>query len=149
MPKNRKRDLPSAYLPVQPVTVQPSSSPARLLLCLVPRAYWHCACRARARRPSGAVETMTGSTSQLGRPVGPLGCQAAGKVQVGFFLYLFSFLFFWHMFWFNNNTKSFYFLMPIFVGTSGIIPDLLNKWHNFWTYIIYIKNIYAMQIIMH
>ena len=53
-----------------------------------------CARRARARRPSGAVETTTGSASQLGRPVGPLGCLAAGKVQVGLFLYLFSFLFF-------------------------------------------------------
>ena len=31
--------------------------------------------------------------------------------------------------------------MPIFVGTSGIIPELLNKWHNFWTYIIYNKYI--------
>ena len=50
--------------------------------------------RARARRPSGAVETTTSSASQLGRPVGPLGCLAAGKVQVGFFLYFFSFLFF-------------------------------------------------------
>ena len=38
--------------------------------------------------------------------------------------------------------------MPIFVGTSGIIPELLNKWHNFWTYIIYITNIYPMQIII-
>ena len=62
-----------------------------------------------------------------------------------FFLFLFSVI----CFDLVLNTKSFYLLMPIFVGTSGIIPELLNKWHNFWTYIIYITNIYPMQIIMH
>ena len=40
--------------------------------------------------------------------------------------------------------------MPIFVGTSGIIPELLNKWHKFLDiYYIYNKyisnaNIYAL-----
>ena len=37
--------------------------------------------------------------------------------------------------WFNKNTKPFYLLMPIFVGANGIIPELLDKRHNFWTYI--------------
>ena len=36
--------------------------------------------------------------------------------------------------------------MPIFVGASGIIPELLNNWHNFWQYYIY-NNIYPKQII--
>ena len=38
--------------------------------------------------------------------------------------------------------------MPIFVGTSGIIPELLNKRHNFWTYINIYNNIYPKQIII-
>ena len=38
--------------------------------------------------------------------------------------------------------------MPIFIESSGIIPELLSKWHNFWTYIIYMTYIYPMQIII-
>ena len=37
--------------------------------------------------------------------------------------------------------------MPIFAGARYIIPELPNRWHNFWTYIIYIANIYPKQII--
>ena len=36
--------------------------------------------------------------------------------------------------------------MPIFAGASYIIPELLYKWHNFWTILIYITNIFPMQI---
>ena len=37
--------------------------------------------------------------------------------------------------------------MPFFVGASGIIPELLNKWHNFWTIFYIYNNIYPKQII--
>ena len=37
--------------------------------------------------------------------------------------------------------------MPVFLGTSGIIPELLNKWHNFWTIFYIYNNIYPKQII--
>ena len=38
--------------------------------------------------------------------------------------------------------------MPIFAGANYIIPKLLSKWHNFWTYIINMTYIYPMQIII-
>ena len=52
------------------------------------------------------------------------------------------------MFWFSNNTKSIYYLMPIFAGANYIIPELLNKWHSFWTIFYIYNNIYPRQIII-
>ena len=37
--------------------------------------------------------------------------------------------------------------MPIFAGASGILPELLNYWHNFWTILYIYNNIYPKQII--
>ena len=67
-----------------------------------------------------------------------------GKV---FFLFI-SFSIFLTFVWFNKNTKPFYFLMPIFIEASYIIPELLNKWHSFWTIFYIYNNIYPKQIII-
>ena len=37
--------------------------------------------------------------------------------------------------------------MPIFIEASYIIPELLYKWHNFWTILYIYNNIYPKQII--
>ena len=72
-------------------------------------------------------------------------CQAAGKLPFSYFFFFSNFLTF---VWFNKNTKPFYLLMPIFIGASGIIPELLNKWHNFWTIFYIYNNIYPKQLII-
>ena len=107
------------------------------------------ACGAHAPCPSGARRGATGAGQSAGPACWPgqaAQCQAAGKLPFSYFFFFSNFLTF---VWFNKNTKPFYLLMPIFIGASGIIPELLNKWHNFWTYIIYITNIYPKQIIIH
>ena len=38
--------------------------------------------------------------------------------------------------------------MPIFAGANYIIPELLNKWHSFWTILYIYDNIYTKQIII-
>ena len=38
--------------------------------------------------------------------------------------------------------------MPIFAGARYIIPELLYKWHNFWTIFHIYNNIYPKQIII-
>ena len=37
--------------------------------------------------------------------------------------------------------------MPFFMEASYIIPELLYKWHHFWTILYIYNNIYPKQII--
>ena len=51
-------------------------------------------------------------------------CQAAGKLPFSYFFFFSNFLTF---VWFSKNTKPFYLLLSIFVGTSWIAPKLLTN----------------------
>ena len=109
--------------------------------------------RASARAvPLSGRKTTEEGPGGLGRLLaGPACCgwAAQGKPQVSpsFFYFCFS-IFFLTFVWFNKNTKPFYFIMPIFVGANGIIPELFYKWHNFWAIFHIYRNIFPMQIII-
>ena len=89
--------------------------------------------RARAHRPPGARKGTTGTASWLGRPAGPLGqarLHSDGlhrEVSAGGFSSFLSIFFSVICFDLVLNTKSFYLLLSIFVGTSWIAPKLLTN----------------------
>ena len=165
MSKNRKEKerekltwrLPAACLAS---TVRPSW-PARLLLCLLPRAYWQrrvAAVRARTCSPAPACHccwrrpraprhppdrpSVYWQEEEDGSAPGGLGQNRNGPARGAryvspFFLFCFCFLFFWHLFGLIKILNHFIYFCQILQGPKGLIQSPSPKFRIFG-HILYI-----------